>query len=917
MKNAAREEVWIRLFYEKQPFNLCGYCYTIDHKELECETIAAYLLQQQRGYLSSTSILDPPSWTNPYMRGNKANAIVFHHATSMHVEVPAVNPTQFMLEVSKDMVSLKEKSADNNMRSIPLSSFSPVTGVGRNEQANSGLQVIHGLGKWIWITCGYLKSYIALRDLDVSFDDYNVANVDPDSPHSTRAFSQSLQALLDQFENNMSGHNSTDVNIELSGNECVSLDVTTPSPNSFNSFHGSDHWLILLISETDSFKPINVWKFYRCWFRDPQCSEVIANSWDSSSEDLNLSQKLCNARRKLSIWNREYFGKIGFHIKYLKNQLSFLQDQPYSEVIYQKIHLTIQRLNYWKKMEADFLQHKSWDRCLKDSYRNTAYFHSLANRRRSRNHISSLRDNQGQWYYSHKDLETLLTRHFSSIDKSTNPQFNHNYFDIISPIISQEENESLISIPSEEEIFNVLKEMPGWNSPGPDGFTAGLFLSQWQTAGRDVVNLVQQLFISKQMPHNINNTVTFLIPKTLHPSTPYDYMPIGVCNIFYKIISKLVVTRIKPPMEKIIFPTQASYVPRRYINDNIVMAHELIHSMKESKKKMGLVALKLDMLKAFDKVEWCFIDKMPSSLGFCEDLRTIIFQCISTTTVSIRLNGSICQSYMPSRGLRQGDPLSPYLFIISMEYLARSLMHAEANSLLCADKLFEVFSFRHMRLSEDAKLDIRNKLGVKQLSSTDKYLGLPILLGESKSSSFKSIQDSKTLNQAARSTLVKSVLNSIPTDYMSNFRLPKNVIHKLDSVQRKFWWGHKSNHGLNIVAWNSPCAPLDDGDTSDEAQLRNSDTPNVNWRKLWKSNAPHKVKLFIWKCLKSIMPTIVKLNEYNSNIDTTCPICSQAEESLHHLLVQCDHSRSIWLALNINTASLQSQNIDIVTWIAS
>ncbi|XP_026416054.1 uncharacterized protein LOC113311428 [Papaver somniferum] len=120
-------------------------------------------------------------------------------------------------------------------------------------------------------------------------------------------------------------------------------------------------------------------------------------------------------------------------------------------------------------------------------------------------------------------------------------------------------------------------------------------------------------------------------------------------------------------------------------------------------------------------------------------------------------------------------------------------------------------------LSHQHKMEIVEKLGVKQMCDSDKYLGLPTLLGQSKTLSFKSINDasenrlsgwnSKILNHSARTTIVKSMLNSIPAYYMSFFKLPKHTLKQLEAIQRKFWWGYKNNKGINFTGWNSLCNP--------------------------------------------------------------------------------------------------------------
>lgn len=126
------------------------------------------------------------------------------------------------------------------------------------------------------------------------------------------------------------------------------------------------------------------------------------------------------------------------HIKCLKGQFSFLQNQQHSEVNAERINQTILQLNYWKKVEADFWQQKSGDRWIKETDNNTRYFHSLANKRRVGNHISALRNDQGQWFHNHKDLESLLINHFSKIAQTSSPNFQCNFFDIVNPIITQE-----------------------------------------------------------------------------------------------------------------------------------------------------------------------------------------------------------------------------------------------------------------------------------------------------------------------------------------------------------------------------------------------------------------------------------------------------------------------------------------------
>lgn len=156
-------------------------------------------------------------------------------------------------------------------------------------------------------------------------------------------------------------------------------------------------------------------------------------------------------------------------------------------------------------------------------------------------------------------------------------------------------------------------------APGPDGFPLGFIKQQWNLLGDDVVALVQGFFTSKKLPEGINHTYLSLIPKVAKPITPSEFRPISLSNASYKIISKLLTNRVKPFLEKLTSQNQSAFIPNRQITENIIVAHELLHSMQTRKTKFGSFALKLDLSKAFDRLEWGFVRFMLKSLGFCDD----------------------------------------------------------------------------------------------------------------------------------------------------------------------------------------------------------------------------------------------------------------------------------------------------------
>lgn len=159
-----------------------------------------------------------------------------------------------------------------------------------------------------------------------------------------------------------------------------------------------------------------------------------------------------------------------------------------------------------------------------------------------------------------------------------------------------------------------------------------------------------------------------------------EYRPIALCNVYFKIISKLLSLRLKPVLSSIISEHQSAFIPERAIQDNILITHEVLHFLKASKaEKRCTMAVKTDMSKAYDIVEWGFIAKVLKRLGFHEIWTNWIMQCVTTVTYSYLVNDSSYGEVQPYRGIRQGDPMSPYLFILCGEVLSGLCKNAAKN----------------------------------------------------------------------------------------------------------------------------------------------------------------------------------------------------------------------------------------------
>ena len=217
-------------------------------------------------------------------------------------------------------------------------------------------------------------------------------------------------------------------------------------------------------------------------------------------------------------------------------------------------------------------------------------------------------------------------------------------------------------------------------APGPNGMNALFYHKFWHVMGDTIVLAVLDFLKNGNMLPEINHTNIVLIPKIRNPMKVSDLRPISLCNAIYKIISKVLANRLKQVLPQIISPTQSAFVPGRLITDNVLVTFETLHTMHSGQKgKKGSLALKLDINKTYDKVEWHFLQSIMEKMGFPDTWIERVMSCVSTPSFSILVNGKAYGMIHPSKGIRQGDPLSPYLFLLCAEGFTALLDQAESE----------------------------------------------------------------------------------------------------------------------------------------------------------------------------------------------------------------------------------------------
>ena len=215
-----------------------------------------------------------------------------------------------------------------------------------------------------------------------------------------------------------------------------------------------------------------------------------------------------------------------------------------------------------------------------------------------------------------------------------------------------------------------------------------------------VINTWNTEFLLKSM----NKTNITLIPKSDHPHSFKDFRPISLSNVTYKIFSKVLCNRLKPILDKLIAPHQSAFLKGRLISDNIMLASDCLHQIHSSgKRRKKLAALKVDFSKAFDRLSWQFILACLQRMNFPIKWQRLVYQCISTVEYYIQLNGQISFAISPSCGIRQGDPLSPYLYIIASNILSCMIHQSESQGLWKGIKICkEASPITHLLYADDS-----------------------------------------------------------------------------------------------------------------------------------------------------------------------------------------------------------------------
>ena len=411
------------------------------------------------------------------------------------------------------------------------------------------------------------------------------------------------------------------------------------------------------------------------------------------------------------------------------------------------------------------------------------------------------------------------------------------------PQISVEENSILTSDFLEKEVYDAIMQMEKNKAPGPDRFPAEFYQKIWETIKFDIMRLFAS-FQKGELPlFQLNYGTIILLPKKENAVQIQQYRPICLLNVSFNFFTKVGTNRVTAVAQKVIRPTQTSFMPGRHILEGVLILHETVHEIH--RKKMDGILLKIDFEKAYDKVQWPFLQQVLRMKGFDAKWCRWVESFVSRGTVGIKVNDDIGHCFQTHKGLRQGDPLSPMLFNIVVDVLAILIARAKEDGqaegliphlveggvsilqyvddtilfmshdiakalnmklILCMFEQLsglkinyhksEIFCFG---MAKGVEEQYKNLFGCESGSFPFKYLGIPIHFRKLKNGEWKLVEDrfekklaswaGKLLSYGDRLILINSVLTSLPMFMLSFFELPKGVRKRMDFFRSRFFFG--------------------------------------------------------------------------------------------------------------------------------
>ena len=633
--------------------------------------------------------------------------------------------------------------------------------------------------------------------------------------------------------------------------------------------HTSDH-VPLLVNVSTHIPQSKIFRFENYWIHCSGFRGVVEAAWrcrtPNSDPACLLAAKLKETRRALKLWRKQQsnLNQQEHDCKIVINLIDRVEERrllsPH-EASLRTVVVTVlgrttnAKLLLWKQ--------RAKIRAAVEGDENTRFFHACANQRRRRNNIQVLEHNGCEVHGHEQKAAVLHSFYLNLLGTSTETTWD---FDLNG--LYPDDAQHLAGLDGEfepEEIRSAFRNMHSTASPGPDGFGSLFFKHSWTVISADITALFSAFHMHSVDLERINRSYLVLLPKKEGARRPHDFRPIALQNSTVKSISRVLMNRLQPFIPSLIGTDQSGFVSGRCIADSFVYAADLLNCCY--RRGCPTVLMKLDFHKAFDCVAWDSLTKIMKCRGFSDRWCAWINVLLSTGKTTVLLNSVPGNWINCRRGLRQGDPLSPYLFIIVADVLRRLLqnhhlaadirhpilpdepcpvlqyaddtlvfMRCTPNAISATKRILQLFekatglainyhktTFLPIAVPDDEAAALATSFGTTTSTFPQTYLGLPLTPHKVSVSDclplitscdkYLSGWRASLLNRAGRLTLCTSVLSALPLHYMSAISVPKTVLKAIDKRRRAFFWtGEDSCHGSKcLVAWDTVQAPKNAG----------------------------------------------------------------------------------------------------------
>ncbi|XP_019200262.1 PREDICTED: uncharacterized protein LOC109193892 [Ipomoea nil] len=380
---------------------------------------------------------------------------------------------------------------------------------------------------------------------------------------------------------------------------------------------------------------------------------VVKRAWIPGA---TVQGNINNVQAHLITWNKEVFGSITTRKRILLARIAGIQRALATSFhrgllkLEGKLKSALEEVLYQEELMWFQRSREEW---IVSGDRNTKFYHAATMVRKAQNRIRGLKDDSGNWMFEEDALQRHVQDFYMNLFRGDQGAHVGAMGRGLFPTLNAEDWQMFNRKVDKDEVKTAVFDMSPLKASGPDGLHAAFYQRMWDVVGDEVFELVASVLETGKMPEKVNDTLIVLIPKVQLPETIKQFRPISLVG-----------------------PFQSSFVPGRQIMDNVILFQEVLHSMRLKKGKTGLMAIKIDLEKAYDRLNWDFIKDTLVDAGFEAGWVRAIMECVSTPTMSIVWNGNRTDQFKPGRGVRQGDAISPALFVLCIERLCQSISAA-------------------------------------------------------------------------------------------------------------------------------------------------------------------------------------------------------------------------------------------------